>query len=62
MANAYDWNFCWRVWDALRSCAYDRKDCKYALGKSRKHRSLGRWSDGARITPLTVEDKAPIRP
>jgi hypothetical protein len=26
-ANAYDWNFCWKVWDALRSCAYDRKDC-----------------------------------
>ena len=21
-ADAYDWNFCWKVWDALRSCAY----------------------------------------
>jgi len=61
-ANAYDWNFCWKVWDALRSCAYDRKDCKYALGKSRKHRSMGKWSDGVRISPLEIQDKAPIRP
>jgi hypothetical protein len=61
-ANAYDWNFCWKVWDALRSCAIDRTDCRYALGKSRKHRSMGKWSDGVRIIPLTVQDKAPISP
>lgn len=61
-ADAYDWNFCWKVWDALRSCAYDGSDCSYALGKSRRHRSLGRWSDGVPIRPLVVRDGAPIRP
>jgi hypothetical protein len=61
-ADAYDWNFCWKVWDALRSCAYDGSDCRYALGKTRQHRSLGRWSDGAPIRPLKIQDAAPIRP
>jgi hypothetical protein len=61
-ADAYDWNFCWKVWDALRSCAYDGRDCSYALGNSRRHRSLGRWSDGAWVRPLEVQDAAPLRP
>jgi hypothetical protein len=61
-ADAYDWNFCWKAWDALRSCAYDRKDCRLALGDTRLHRSLGSWSDGVPITPLKVQDAAPLRP
>ncbi len=61
-ADAYDWNFCWKVWDALRSCAYSGTDCRYALGDNREHRSLGRWSDGRRVIPLEVQDQAPIRP
>jgi hypothetical protein len=61
-ADAYHWNFCWKVWDALRSCAYDRADCRSALGDTRRHRSMGRWSDGRRIIPLEVQDDAPIRP
>ena len=61
-ADAYDWNFCWKVWDALRSCAYYRRDCGYALGNTRRHRSHARWSDGVRVTPLKVQDAAPIRP
>ncbi|MEA2399829.1 MAG: hypothetical protein QOK00_232 [Thermoleophilaceae bacterium] len=61
-ANAYDWNFCWKVWDALRDCAYAGRHCSYALGKTRRHRSNGRWSDGAPVTPLKVQDAAPIRP
>ncbi len=60
--NAYDWNFCWKVWDALRSCALDGTDCKYALGDTRKHRSMGRWSDGVPIAPLKIQDAAPIAP
>jgi hypothetical protein len=56
--DAYDWNFCWKVWDALRSCALSGVYCRYALGKSRQHRSLGRWSDGVPVTPLKVEDVA----
>jgi hypothetical protein len=61
-ADAYDWNFCWKVWDALRSCAYHGTDCRYALGKSRKHRSNGSWSDGVPIAPLKIQDAAPLRP
>ena len=60
--DAYDWNFCWKVWDALRSCAYSKKYCRYALGKTREHRFLGRWSDGKAIKRLEVQHTAPIRP
>jgi len=61
-ADAYDWNFCWKVWDALRSCAYSGRACRYALGDTARHRSNGRWSDGVPITRLTIQDAAPIRP
>jgi pimeloyl-ACP methyl ester carboxylesterase len=61
-ADAYDWNFCWKVWDALRSCAYIGRYCGYALGDTRRHRSNGRWSDGVPVTPLKIQDAAPIRP
>ena len=61
-ADAYDWSFCWKVWDAQRSCAVRGRDCRYALGNTREHRSNGRWSDGVPIAPLTVQDAAPIRP
>ncbi len=61
-ADAYDWSFCWKVWDALRSCAYYKTDCRYALGKTRAHRFLGRWSDGKAIARLKVQHTAPIRP
>jgi hypothetical protein len=61
-ANAYDWNFCWKVWDALRSCAYSGTDCRYALGDTPQHRSLGRWSDGVPVTPLKIQNAAPIVP
>ena len=61
-ADAYDWNFCWKSWDALRSCAYDGTWCKYGLGNTRQHRSNGRWSDGVPIAPLKIQDTAPIRP
>lgn len=60
-ADAYDWNFCWKSWDALRSCAYDGKWCRYGLGNTREHRSNGRWSDGVPISPLEIQDAAPIR-
>ena len=60
--DAYDWGFCWKVWDALRTCAIRARDCRYALGTTREHRSNGRWSDGVPIAPLTIQDAAPIRP
>ena len=60
--NAYDWNFCWKVWDALRSCALDDEDCEHALGNTRAHRAMGKWSDGTPVAPLKIEDAAPITP
>jgi hypothetical protein len=60
--NAYDWNFCWKVWDALRSCALEDEDCKYARGDTRAHRSMGKWSDGTPVAPLKIQDAAPITP
>lgn len=61
-ADAYDWTFCWKVWDALRDCAYQGTECGYALGNTRAHRSNGRWSDGVPIAALKIQDAAPIRP
>ena len=58
--NAYDWNFCWKVWDALRDCAIDEIHCNYALGDTRRHRSMGRWSDGTPVARLKVRDAPPI--
>jgi hypothetical protein len=61
-SDAYDWNFCWKVWDALRTCAYSGTDCQSALGNTRAHRFLGRWSDGVPVVPLKIQDAAPIGP
>ena len=61
-ADAYDWNFCWKVWDGLRDCALHKRRCAYALGDTPKHRSMGKWSDGVPITPLKIQDEAPILP
>ena len=61
-ADAYDWKFCWKVWDALRSCAYAGRACRYALGDTPQHRSIGSWSDGVPITRLKIQDVAPIAP
>ena len=53
--NAYDWNFCWKVWDALQSCAYSRKWCRDALGNTPEHRSMGAVE--RRQTPDPAEDQ-----
>ena len=62
-ADAYDWNFCWKVWDALQSTAYYHgPNRRYALGNTPEQRSNGVWSDSIPIAPLKVQDAAPIRP
>lgn len=61
-ADAYDYNFCWKVWDALRSSAYRHTYSPAAFGDTPQHRSLGVWSDGTPIAPLTIQDGAPIAP
>lgn len=60
--DAYDYYFCWKVWDALQECAYHRRWCKYALGDTPAHRNMGKWSDGTPIAALKIQDEAPIRP
>jgi pimeloyl-ACP methyl ester carboxylesterase len=60
--NAYDWGFCWKVFDALRSCAYAKVNCRYALGDTPEHRYIGTWSDGVPIIGLKVQNRAPIGP
>lgn len=60
--DAYDYNFCWKVWDALRSSAYRGTHSPYAFGNTPEHTSMGFWSDGTPITPLKVQDEAPIAP
>ncbi len=47
-ANAYDWNFCWKVWDALRSCAYRGTDCGYALGDTASTARTGAGATASR--------------
>ncbi len=61
-ADAYDWGFCWKTWDALRLAAEDGTDREYALGDTPEQRSNGAWSDGVAIAPLTVQDHVPLRP
>ncbi len=61
-ADAYDWRFCWRDWDALRSCAYKNRNCHLALGTGPRHRWLGRWSDGTPVTRLVTRKSAPLTP
>jgi hypothetical protein len=60
--DAYDFYFCWKVWDALRSCALSGTQCQYGLGGTPEHRFNGRWSDGTPIRELKVQEAAPIAP
>ncbi len=57
-ADAYDWGFCWKTWDLLRS----ESDPVVALDDTPANRGNGSWSDGTPIAPLRIRDIAPIRP
>lgn len=59
-ADAYDWNFCWRVWDATRSDALHGTRSPWGPARLAGHRGLGRWSDGVPVLPLVVRHSAPI--
>lgn len=60
--DTYDWGFCWKDFDSLRSCALYKKDCSYALGNNPEHRYIGTWSDGVPVIGLKIQDAAPITP
>ncbi len=61
-ADDYDWSFCWRTFDALRTASVDGTDREDALGRSVKHTDLGAWSDGVAVVPLEVRRHAPLEP
>ena len=61
-ADAYDWNFCWKVWTRCAAARSRGPTAGTALGDTRRHRSNGRWSDGAAVAPLAIQDAAPITP
>jgi hypothetical protein len=60
--DAYDYYFCWKQFDALRSAAFDGTDEQYALGDTPEHRFTGVWSDGVPIRELKIQKAAPIVP
>lgn len=62
VVDSYDWGFCWRSWDALRSCARAAKDCQYALGDTPENRYIGTWSDGTPMIGLKIQTSGPIDP
>ncbi|HMJ74854.1 MAG TPA: hypothetical protein VK507_02725 [Iamia sp.] len=61
-ADAYDWGFCWKVWDALRAAVDEGGSPRYAIGDDPEHTDIGVWSDGTPIAPLEVRHAAPIGP
>lgn len=61
-ADAYDWNFCWKVWDVLRDDEATAAERRIAHGNTAAHTNNGSWSDGTPIAPLRVQAAAPIRP
>lgn len=54
--NALDYWSTWKLFDALMSCSFDDEDCAYALGRGEAQTSMGDWSDGQPVVPLTVTD------
>ena len=60
--DAYDYNFVWKTFDAMRSCALEGKDCAYGMGDTPEHRFNGLWSDGVPVKPLKIQTTSPIAP
>jgi len=60
--DAYDYNFVWKTFDAMRSCALEGKDCAHGMGDTPEHRSNGVWSDGVPVKPLKIQSTSPIAP
>lgn len=61
-SDAYDWGFCWRVWDAMRMAAGTGDDLTEVLPLPPGRLEVGAWSDGTPITSPTVTARAPVRP
>ncbi len=57
--DALDWYGLWKLGDGLRDCALFGANCQYALGDTPQQTSLGTWSDGVPVTPLSVSTTKP---
>ena len=57
--DAFDYGVTWKLFDALMSCSFDGTDCDTALGGGAAQTSIGRWSDGQPVVPLTESDTTP---
>ncbi|WP_395109650.1 hypothetical protein [Actinomadura sp. SCN-SB] len=62
VVNALDWYGIWKLGDALRNCGFFGTDCDYALGNTARQTSLGAWSDGVPVRPLSVSTTKPPCP
>lgn len=60
--DAYDYNFCWKVFDGLRDCALKGESCEYAVGDTPQHHANGRWLDGTVIRELVIQKSGPLIP
>ncbi|GAA3928459.1 alpha/beta hydrolase fold domain-containing protein [Actinomadura viridis] len=60
--NALDWYGFWKLGDGLRDCGLLGTNCDYALGNTARQTSLGVWSDGVPVRPMTVSTSKPACP
>jgi pimeloyl-ACP methyl ester carboxylesterase len=60
--NALAFNGMWKLGDALVDCAADHTECATAVGGSIQQTSMGSWSDGVPIHPLSVTTEKPMCP
>ncbi|MFF5261030.1 hypothetical protein ACFY4C_18995 [Actinomadura viridis] len=60
--DALDWNGFWKLGDGLRDCGFFGTGCEYALGNTPEQTSLGTWSDGVPVRPMSVTTTKPPCP
>jgi pimeloyl-ACP methyl ester carboxylesterase len=62
VADAYDWYFTFKQWDALRQYALFGANQNAALGNNPERRTMGLWTNGVPIKQLKIQQVAPIAP
>lgn len=60
--NAFDWNALWKFSDAMQTCVLGGTDCAYIDGGGPLETSLGLWSDGVPVIPMSVSTTKPACP
>jgi pimeloyl-ACP methyl ester carboxylesterase len=60
--NALAFNGMWKLGDALADCAAYQTECATAVGGGIQQTSVGWWSDGVPIRPLSVTTQKPMCP